>query len=45
MYIVPFKGKDYDVTLALSIVNGKRESIIDGTPIEYGTLYEGKLMI
>ena len=37
----PFKGKDYDVTLIVSIYNGLREEIIDGTPPEYSKLYTG----
>ena len=38
----PFKGKDYDIRLAISIHDGLREEIIDGTPIEYSNLYQGK---
>ena len=37
----PYYGYDYDVSLALSIVSGKREEIIDGTPLEYSKLYTG----
>ena len=39
----PFCAKynNYDVSLALAILNGIREEIIDGTPIEYSNLYEG----
>jgi serine/threonine protein kinase len=36
----PFSAK-YDVSLMLSILNGKREEIIDGTPPEYSKLYTG----
>ncbi|CAB4444296.1 unnamed protein product [Rhizophagus irregularis] len=32
-------GDNYDVSLALSIIDGKREEIIDGTPAEYSKLY------
>ena len=32
----------YDAGLAISIVNGKREDIIIGTPVEYSNLYTGK---
>ncbi len=40
----PFNAEtDYDVGLALAIVNGKREGIINGTPIEYSNLYEGNI--
>ncbi|EXX63092.1 uncharacterized protein OCT59_028502 [Rhizophagus irregularis] len=35
----PFYETDYDVSLALSILNGKREKIIDGTPVKYNNLY------
>ncbi|POG74949.1 kinase-like domain-containing protein [Rhizophagus irregularis DAOM 181602=DAOM 197198] len=35
----PFSDYDYDVSLSLSIVNGKREKTIDNTPIEYSNLY------
>ncbi|CAI2164472.1 8382_t:CDS:2 [Funneliformis geosporum] len=31
----PFKGVDYDISLTLDIINGKREKIIDDTPFEY----------
>jgi serine/threonine protein kinase len=34
-------GDNYDVSLALSIIDGKREEIIDGTPAEYSKLYTG----
>jgi serine/threonine protein kinase len=36
------EGIEYNVTLALAILSGKRESIVDDTPIEYSTLYNGK---
>ncbi|GBC07944.1 hypothetical protein RclHR1_00780024 [Rhizophagus clarus] len=37
----PFKSKgfDYDACLILSILNGNREEIIDGTSVEYNKLY------
>ncbi|RIA87250.1 kinase-like domain-containing protein [Glomus cerebriforme] len=35
----PFSDNNYDGCLILSIVNGKREEIIDDTPIEYSNLY------
>jgi len=38
----PFISKNYDVGLVLDILNGKRETIIDGTPINYSNLYRGK---
>ena len=39
----PFNAEnDSDVGLSLAIANGKREEIIDGTPIEYIHLYKGK---
>ncbi|PKC61342.1 kinase-like protein [Rhizophagus irregularis] len=36
---IPFYEIDYDASLALSILNGKREKIIDDTPIGYSNLY------
>jgi hypothetical protein len=39
----PFKGLDYDGYLILSIINGKREEIIDETPAEYNKLYTGDI--
>ncbi|GES98939.1 kinase-like domain-containing protein [Rhizophagus clarus] len=38
------KGSEYDLTLALAIVNGKREKIIDGTPTKYCNLYEAGIL-
>ena len=38
----PFCEFNYDVSLALEIVEGKREVITNGTPVEYSNLYEGK---
>ncbi|EXX69760.1 kinase-like domain-containing protein [Rhizophagus irregularis DAOM 181602=DAOM 197198] len=35
----PFREDDYGARLMLFILNGKREEIIDGTPVEYSTLY------
>ena len=37
----PFSDCNYDASLIISIVNGKREKIIDGTPINYINLYTG----
>ena len=39
----PFYDGDniYDLSLALDILNGKREETIDGTPVEYSKLYAG----
>ena len=37
----PFSYYNYDASLILSIVNGKREDIVDNTPIEYSNLYIG----
>jgi len=39
----PFCEADYNVTLILAIVNGKREEIIDETPTAYSNLYKGNL--
>ncbi|CAG8660663.1 9336_t:CDS:2, partial [Funneliformis caledonium] len=30
----------YDIRLTLDIINGKREKIIDGTPLEYSFIYQ-----
>ncbi|GBC08662.1 hypothetical protein RclHR1_00830013 [Rhizophagus clarus] len=35
----PFHKVNYGINLLLSILNGKREEIIDGTPVEYSKLY------
>ena len=40
----PFKGFDYDASLILFILNGKREEMIDGTPVKYSNLYTGKIL-
>ena len=37
----PFYSDNGDASLFLAIINGKREEIIDGTPIEYSNLYIG----
>ena len=37
----PFCTNDYNDILALAIRCGKRERVIDGTPIEYSNLYAG----
>ena len=37
----PFCSKGV-VRLTLDILNGKRENVIDGTPVEYSNLYKGK---
>ena len=37
----PFKDRNYDIGLILSIYSGLREKIIDGTPVEYSKLYTG----
>ena len=37
----PFNA-DYDIALTLEIINGKREEIINRTPIKYSNLYQGK---
>ena len=38
----PFYAENYDIALILNIINGKREEIINGTPIKYSNLYQGK---
>jgi len=37
----PFTKVAYDLRLILDIINGKREEIIDDTPLEYSILYQG----
>ena len=37
----PFLTENDCIKLTLDIVNGRRERIIDGTPIEYSNLYQG----
>jgi hypothetical protein len=41
----PFREVNYGLSLILSILNGKREEIIDGTPIGYSNLYTGNNFI
>ncbi|CAB4410697.1 unnamed protein product [Rhizophagus irregularis] len=36
----PFYTEDYDATLALGILGGRREKIVEGTPQEYSNLYK-----
>ncbi|GES82577.1 kinase-like domain-containing protein [Rhizophagus clarus] len=36
----PYRDVDYDGRLILDILNGKREEIIDGTSVEYSSLYK-----
>ncbi|GBC04648.1 hypothetical protein RclHR1_00580013 [Rhizophagus clarus] len=36
----PFHNEEYDIKLALNIINGRREKIVDGTPIKYCNLYK-----
>jgi hypothetical protein len=38
----PFYDVKSDANLILGILNGKREKIIPGTPVEYSNLYKGK---
>ena len=37
----PFYEVDHDASLILSILNGRREEIIDGTPVKYSNLSIG----
>jgi serine/threonine protein kinase len=32
----------YDISLAIQIVHGYRETIVSGTPVDYSNLYTGK---
>jgi hypothetical protein len=36
------EGVNYDISLALAILNGRREKIIGSTPIEYSNIYKSK---
>jgi len=38
----PFYAENYDIALTLNIIDGKREEIINGTPIKYSNLFQGK---
>ena len=38
----PFHTENYDITLAMNIVSGRREEIINETPNKYSNLYQGK---
>ena len=38
----PFHTENYDVSLTLDIIDGKREEIINGTVTIYSNLYQGK---
>jgi hypothetical protein len=42
---MPFCDLDCDIGLTLAILNGKREEIIDGTPVEYSKIYTGSKLI
>jgi serine/threonine protein kinase len=35
------EGTQYDINLAMDVINGKREDIIEGTPVEYSDIYTG----
>ena len=40
----PFtENEQYDASLVMEIKNGKREVIIEDTPVKYSNLYEGNL--
>ncbi len=36
------EGVDYDFNLILAIKEGKREKVVDNTPIKYSDLYKGE---
>ena len=38
----PFHTENYDIALAMNIVYGQREEIINETPNKYSNLYRGK---
>ena len=39
------ENEEYDANLIMEIIEGKREKIVEFTPIEYSNLYEGKYCI
>ena len=39
------EGVNYDIALVLDILEGKRDTFIEGTPDKYSTLCKGKLII
>jgi serine/threonine protein kinase len=41
----PFTKDDYDISLAVRILQGLRETIVPGTPPDYVKLYTGKYKI
>jgi len=41
----PFEGEQYDICLAVRILQGYREKPIDGTPEDYIELYIGKILM
>ena len=36
------EGEEYDICLAIEILQGRRERIVPGTPKEYMKIYTGK---
>jgi hypothetical protein len=41
---VPFCNDNYDIKLALDILNGRREEVVEGTPVKYSNLYKGNYL-
>jgi serine/threonine protein kinase len=41
----PFENIEHDISLTLAIHGGKREEIINGTPIEYSNMYTSKFVL
>ena len=39
---VPFESYSDDIKIALLVIQGRRESLIEGTPLKYSEIYEGK---
>ena len=39
---IPFKSCSNDFKVGLLVIGGKRESLIEGTPLKYSEIYEGK---
>lgn len=41
----PFCNVGYDIRLSLAITNGKREEVIEDTPVVYSNLYSGNFVV